>query len=288
MMSQARWTTFTCASVGRSSAGTVSRPWTTVALPVLGSDSHEASPGMGMPPVTSPSALRWPSRISGTSLLVVRHHLDGGELGGLVGVDPAGQPVADAHLHRGGDRRHREADDEPEAVVPVPPSPQHRRRVDRGDQEAADEVGRDDHVRRHERHRVVEDHADRVDVDDLAGGVERDAFGRVHPGVGRHHRDAPEDSGESDRDPGPEVRPRPQAPPAEDVDRDEHRFGEEEQPLEGERHPERRAPLAHELRPQQPELEARARSRSPRPRRTSPPCTSTSAARAAARPRRRA
>jgi hypothetical protein len=48
----------------------VSRPWTTVDSPVLGSDSHEARPGIGMPPVTVPSWLRWPRRVSGTSLLV--------------------------------------------------------------------------------------------------------------------------------------------------------------------------------------------------------------------------
>ena len=55
---------------------------------------------------------------------------------------------------------------------------------------------------------------------------------------------------------GPEVRPRPQPTPAEDVDRNEDRLGEEEQTLEREGHTEGRAPLAHEPRPQQPELEA--------------------------------
>ena len=95
-------------SVGRSSAGTVSRPWTTVALPVLGSDSHEARPGIGMPPVTVPSSFRWPSSVSGTSLLGRRHQLDRGELDRLVVVDPAGQRVADAHLDRGRDGRHGE------------------------------------------------------------------------------------------------------------------------------------------------------------------------------------
>ena len=59
-----------------------------------------------------------------------------------------------------------------------------------------------------------------------------------------------------DRDTGPEVRPRLQPPPAVDVDGDEDRLGEEEQALEGERDAERLAPLAHEPRPQQPELEA--------------------------------
>ena len=71
MTSQARWTMLTWRTVGRSSAGTVSSPCTTVARPVLGSDSHEASPGMGMPPLTVPSSLSRPSSVSGTSLLVV-------------------------------------------------------------------------------------------------------------------------------------------------------------------------------------------------------------------------
>ena len=54
--------------------------------------------------------------------------------------------------------------------------------------------------------------------------------------------------------------PRLQPPPAEDVDGDEDRLGEEEQALEGERDAERLAPLAHEPRPQQPELEAQHRA----------------------------
>src|SRR3954451_2438866 len=71
MTSHARWTMLTCRTVGRASAGTVSSPCTTVDRPVLGSDSHEANPGMGMPPLTVPSSLRRPNSVSGTSLLVV-------------------------------------------------------------------------------------------------------------------------------------------------------------------------------------------------------------------------
>ena len=65
----------------------------------------------------------------------------------------------------------RERDEEPEPVVAVPAAPQHADRVDRRDQEPADDVGRDHHVGGHQRHGVVEDHLQRVDVDDLAGGV---------------------------------------------------------------------------------------------------------------------
>ena len=77
----------------------------------------------------------------------------------------------------------------------------------------------------------------------------------VHPRVGGDHRHAAEDPRQDDRNPGPEVRPRLEPTPTEDVDRDEDRFGEEEQPFERERHAERLAPLAHEPRPQQAELE---------------------------------
>ncbi len=69
--SHARWVTFTSWLVGRSAAGISSSPWMTVDVPVLGSDRIEASPGIGMPPTTSPSELRWPNSTSGTSLLVV-------------------------------------------------------------------------------------------------------------------------------------------------------------------------------------------------------------------------
>ena len=41
-----------------------------MAVPSAGSDSHDAKPGIGMPPVTVPSSLRWPNSVSGTSLLV--------------------------------------------------------------------------------------------------------------------------------------------------------------------------------------------------------------------------
>ena len=50
-------------------------------------------------------------------------------------------------------------------MIPAAAAAQHPGRVDGGEQETSDEVGRDDHVRQHEWHRAVEDHADRVDVD---------------------------------------------------------------------------------------------------------------------------
>src|SRR5262245_8973114 len=52
--SHARWTVLTSLSVGRSAEGVLSSPCTSVFFPVLGSESHDASPGMRMPPVTVP------------------------------------------------------------------------------------------------------------------------------------------------------------------------------------------------------------------------------------------
>ena len=89
--------------------------------------------------------------------------------------------------------------------------------------------------------------------------VQGEALRRVHPRVGGDHRDAAEDAGDDDGNTGPEVRPRLETAPAEDVDGDEDRLGEEEQAFEGERDAERLAPLPHEARPQQPELERQDR-----------------------------
>ena len=107
----------------------------------------------------------------------------------------------------------------------------------------------------HQRHRVVEDHPPRVDVDDVAGRVEREALGAFIQALAETTEMLPRMPVSDDRDAGPEVRPRLQTAPAVDVDGDEDRLGEEEDPLEGERDAERLAPLAHEPRPQQPELE---------------------------------
>ena len=146
-------------------------------------------------------------------------------------------------------------------MVPVPAALQHADGVDRGDEEAADEVGGDQHVRRLVGPGVVEDHLQRIDVHHLAGAVQREPGRLVHPGVGGDHRERAADAGDDDRHPGPEVRPRPQPLPPEDVERDEDRLDEEEQPFDRERDPEGRPPGAHELRPQEPELERQDRAR---------------------------
>ena len=116
----------------------------------------------------------------------LRHHFDGGELDRLVVIDPPRQAIADPHLNGCRDGCDREGDDEAEPVVAVPSPAQHAGGVYRRD-ETANQVGRDDHVRRHQRHRIVEDHPDWVNIDDVARGVERHALRRVHPRVCGNH-----------------------------------------------------------------------------------------------------
>ena len=176
MMSQERCTVLICEIVGRSSGGTsvscdpcgMSSPWTTVAVPSVGSDSHEARPGIADPSRDGPVAVEVAEQGLGHVARRLRHELDGGELDRLVVVDPAGERVADRHLERNRDGGHAERDQEADPVVAVLTPPQHGERVDRRHEEPTDDVGREHHVGGHQRHRVVEDHAHRIDVDDLA------------------------------------------------------------------------------------------------------------------------
>src|SRR3954470_24750064 len=49
-----KWTVFTCEVDGASAAGSESSPCTTVLVPVFGSESNDANPGIGIPPLTVP------------------------------------------------------------------------------------------------------------------------------------------------------------------------------------------------------------------------------------------
>ena len=82
-----------------------------------------------------------------TSRCGVLNALHRRELDRLVVGDRAGRGVADGELDRRDDRGDRERDQQPEAVVAVPPPTQHPDRVDRRDEEAGDQVGGEDHVR---------------------------------------------------------------------------------------------------------------------------------------------
>ena len=129
IMSQARCTVLTWAMVGSSLAGTMLRPCTTVARAGRRDPTGSTPcPGIGDAARPVPLLLRWPSSVSGTSLRGLGHQLDGRELDGLVVVDPPGQRVAHRHLDGGGDRGHRERDQEAEPVVAVVAAPQHARR----------------------------------------------------------------------------------------------------------------------------------------------------------------
>ena len=134
------------------------------------------------------------------------------------------------------------------------PAAQHPDRVDRSHDEPGDEIRRQDHVRDLVGHRRVEDHRPRVDRRDVARR-RREALRLVHPRVHRDDRERSAEAGDHDRHARPEVRPRRQALPAEDVDGDEDRLGEEEEPLDPEQQAEDLAEAPGERRPEEPELE---------------------------------
>ena len=178
-----------------------------------------------------------------------------GELDRLVLGDLAGRRVAHRELDRRQDAADRQRDQQAQAVVAVAPALEHPDRVDRGDEEAREQVRRQNHVRDLVGHRRVEDHLERVDVGHRSVRAQGEALRLVHPGVDGNHRKGASDAADRDRDAGPEMLPARQPLPAEDVDRQEDRLEEEEDPLDREQHPEYLAEALGELGPQQPELE---------------------------------
>src|SRR3954449_13479609 len=139
-------------------------------------------------------------------------------------------------------------------MQPVGAAAQQPDGVDPGHGEAGDHVGRQQHVDRLVPEGAVEEHAHGSDVDDppVAQG---EAGGLVHPAVGGDDRQRAAEARRRPRHAGPEVRPRAHAVPAVDVDRDEDRLEEEEQPLDREWDAEGCAEAAHQPGPQQAQLE---------------------------------
>ena len=261
MTSQARWTDVDLAS----------------RRPVVGRDAVEplddrglAGAGVGQPrgqagdrdPAASPcrSGSACPSSVSGTSLAVCGHQLDGGELHRLVVVHPPGQRVADAHLDRGRDRRDGEGDDEARAGGSgrAGPAASPRRRPRRSGSRRRGRPRRA--CAPPERHRVVEDHPDGSTSTTSPDESSVKPDGAFIQAFAATTETAPKMPASTIGTPVQKCVHGLHPPPAEDVDRDEDRLGEEEEPFERERHPERLAPLAHEPRPEQPELEAQHRA----------------------------
>ncbi len=187
------------------------------------------------------------------------HAFHRGELDRLILGDRAGRCVTDRELDRRRDAGDRQRDQQPEAMEAVAPAAQHPDGVDRRDQEPGDEIRRQDHVRDLVGDRRVEDHLPRVDGGDLAGR-RREPLRLVHPRVHRHDRIGAAEARDHDRDTRPEVRPRREVLPAEDVDRDEDRLEEEEDALDREQHPEHPAEPPRERGPQEAELEREHRA----------------------------
>ena len=106
----------------------------------------------------------------------------------------------------------------------------------------------------------AEERVDRIHVGQAAVAGDLEASRRVHPGVDRDHGQRAAEPRQHDRDARPEVHPRPQALPAEDVDRHEDRLEEEEDSLQREGRAEDLAEAAHELGPQEAHLERQHRA----------------------------
>src|SRR3954447_11353182 len=183
-----------------------------------------------------------------------------GELGGLAIGHLAPRPIANEHLDGRGQRGEGERDDQRRAVVVGAPALEPARGVDARDQEAGDEVAGEVHVDQLVPHVGVEQCLPRPRVDH-APADEREALRRVHPAVDRDHVERAREPAEHHGDAGPEVRAPREAVPAVDVDGDEDRLDEERDALQREADPEDLAETRHELRPQQPELEAEDRAR---------------------------
>ena len=230
MMSKAQWSIVLAG--GRSSGGTESSPVTFVS--VLQPTRNESKPGMPMPPLT-PSEVQRPKMYSVTCVEVFCTHSIAANLTGWSSAIERAAVSPTANWIGVSDAGDGEGDQQPEAVMAVPPPPEHPDRVHRRHEEAGDEVGGEDHVRNLVAGRAVEERVDRVHVRHAAVGGDLEAVRLVHPGVDRDHGEGTADPGDRHRDAGPEVRPAGEALPAVDVDRDEDRLGEEEDALDRER-----------------------------------------------------
>ena len=235
----------------------VSRP--AIRVDGLKPASREAPDGISRPYLRSPFRST-PPRVSGTCVPVFGEQFDRRELGGFVLEHLVGGDVPDEDLHGGHERGDREPHGQAEAVVVVAAAAQHAGGVDAGHDEPRHHVGGEQHVQGFIPEGPVEEHAERVHVDDAAA-AEGEPAGSVHPAVGRDHRQRPADAGQRDRDSAPEVRPRAHPVPTVDVDGDEDRLNEEEQALDGEGDAVRGAEPAHQPWPQQTQLEREDRAR---------------------------
>ena len=161
----------------------------------------------------------------------------------------------DEELDRRSDRRQGERDHQTEPVVAVTAATEHPHRIYGGDQKAGDDVGRQKHVEELVAGRRVEEHLEGPDVGDVAGGVQVESLGLVHPGVHGDHGEGAADPGDHDGNGGEHVRSGREPVPAVDIDGDEDRLEEEEDSLDREADSESVTEPAREPRPEQAELE---------------------------------
>ena len=215
--------------------------------------------GILMPPVGTPS-LHVPAQPFGDVGRGLGQQLDRGELDRLQPHHLAHRAVTHHHLQRHREGRDGERDQEAEAVQAIAAALEHPDRVDRRDDEAGAEQGREDEVSQLVRQRRIEDRRPGIDLGHLPGRVEAKAARRVHPGVGGDDREGAQQREERQRKAEPQVHAGVQAIPAEDVDRDEDRLEKEREPLDRERQPEHVAEPPQQPRPQQTHLEREHRA----------------------------
>ena len=176
MASNAQWSRVFAG--GRSFfAGTESSPVTFVS--VLKPTSHESRPEFD--PALDAVLGATTAQVLGHVPVGLLHALHRGELHRLVVGDRARRGVADRELDRSQDRGHGEGDQQAEAVIMVRCPSRHSHGVHGSDQEAGDEVCRQDHVRDLVRGRRVEDHLQGVDVGHGPVGGEVEPLRLVHP-----------------------------------------------------------------------------------------------------------
>ncbi len=126
--------------------------------------------------------------------------------------------------------------------------------MDRHHDETRGHVGRQRHVQDLMEARGVQHGCDRVDLGEPAVN-KLEAGRRVLPRVGRHDEYSGEHAAHRDDHPGQPVQQRRQPVTTVEKHAEEDRLGKKREAFEGKRHPDDRARLRHEARPEQTELE---------------------------------
>src|SRR5262249_26745542 len=149
-----------------------------------------------------------------------------GELLWLRAVEELREAIAGERLDQRRDDAEAHRERERRAVVAVVAGAQHAVRVDARDREADRDVARERRMDREISPRRIEEHRERIDVDELA--VDRgEAARRLHPRIRTDDEDARGGPRGRDGDPGEEVLRRRETVPSVEIETEEDRLEEE-------------------------------------------------------------